>query len=524
MLRRARIEQIGNADLIVETNYHNSSNYIYDVESTNKGRKVHGQSTHRKRFSLKSFPKRIILYIIALAFIFFIIKSTLYNLVLRSREHPISTVVGAPPDVSKRFEEFFVWANENGAELSSKVRIAWYGESYGIGMMAVNNIKEGDRIVNIPKRSVFSISHEKLVSKELIEYISKEMEVDRFTLTSIAFLVEWMNPNSFWTPFFKTFSFPMNPMYWSVEDLNLIDNPQLQLQNYTLIRNKLEKWETIKSYIQKTNSSLFKRVENISTNDMVWSLNVMLQRGLEIDHEWMLIPYLDCMNNALLWNYESMKYDDINKISIGDGYNGYLSHFAFGGYKKGEQLVINYSLTKPSTDYFFGNGFVTENNKNNFILLRSSPLDDLSIRKQILDELDDENKYFLSEISGGLSDSFLRSVYVSLATVDELQNFEGQLDIQQKRLAKSWVMKSLISVTETWNTKLEEDLKVAKDKYRLLSMSSFQRTSFMFRIELKQFMYKMIYMISPNKSASFANDIRKESFIPSYDIQVQRHK
>lgn len=352
-----------------------------------------------------------------------------------------------------------------------------------------------------------------------------ELGIDEVVLTSFALLVERMTPNSFFEPFFNTFSFPMNPMYWSESDLDLLDNPFLASQNRTLVDNKLRDWIRLKNYFEKRHPDVYQRIKLISNKDMIWAINVILQRGLWINNEIALVPYIDSINNALIWNPDTMKYEDINKFSI-DEENGiiYLSFAAFTGYRAGDQLALTYSHNKPSTDYFFGNGFVTENNKNNFIILRAVPIDNSLLRKQILEELNDETKYYLSESNGGLSDSFLRAVYVSLADVKELENFKGVLELKYKRLAKNWVMKSLIAETERWETKLEEDLKRANNKNQLNGMTPQQRKAFMLRIDLKQFMYKLIYMISPNKSRKFVNDIRKENYIPSYDIQVRRYK
>lgn len=84
MLRRTKPELIRNADLIVETNYRNYGNHYYDVESFSNETIKGNDRSKRRRKLFKSFPKRIIIYIIGIILAYFIMKS-IYNSIFSSK-------------------------------------------------------------------------------------------------------------------------------------------------------------------------------------------------------------------------------------------------------------------------------------------------------------------------------------------------------------------------------------------------------------------------------------------------------
>lgn len=82
MLRRTKPELIRNPDLIVETNYRNFGSY-YDVESFDESL-IEIDKFKRRRNLVKSFPKRIIFYIIGIIITYYLIKS-IYNGIFASQ-------------------------------------------------------------------------------------------------------------------------------------------------------------------------------------------------------------------------------------------------------------------------------------------------------------------------------------------------------------------------------------------------------------------------------------------------------
>lgn len=261
--------------------------------------------------------------------------------------------------------------------------------------------------------------------------------------------------------------------------------------------------------------------DHVSDKEMIWAISVLLERGMEVKGKWILAPYLDIMNSALQWNPEAKRYNDINNIELDSA--GNLKHLVNSGYKKGDQLLISYSLKMGTPDYFIRYGFVTENNMNDFITLKVNPVDSYGPRKQILEELDDQNYNYVSVSDIGLSDSFLRYVYVSLATQEELEKFEGSLTAPQKRIAKVWALNSIINFAKKWETPLESDTKALSDNKAVSKMTMRERMALKFRVASKKLVIRIINALNNTNSKNTMNDSRKNGMTPTFEIEVQRN-
>lgn len=70
---------------------------------------------------------------------------------------PKSEIIGAPTEILKQYDDFFRWmyvntihwhqninyfqcSNKNGAKISKKLRMAWYGPDMGVGVMTMQDI------------------------------------------------------------------------------------------------------------------------------------------------------------------------------------------------------------------------------------------------------------------------------------------------------------------------------------------------------------------------------------------------
>ena len=84
MLRRTRPEYIRNADLITETGYRHDENQFYDIESFDESQRVYDRSKRRQKL-FKSFPKRILIYIIGIFLAMYIAKSVLSGIFFTSK-------------------------------------------------------------------------------------------------------------------------------------------------------------------------------------------------------------------------------------------------------------------------------------------------------------------------------------------------------------------------------------------------------------------------------------------------------
>ena len=112
----------------------------------------------------------------------------------------------------------------------------------------------------------------------------------------------------------------------------------------------------------------------------MWALGTMLQRGF--DHQdgfWVLIPYLDFVNNGLVWDEKFGHYKNINGFGDLERAEGqepptiansrvWLEK-ALHNYKPGEEVLGTYSMIKGTLSYLLQYGYVTRGNMNDRIKL-----------------------------------------------------------------------------------------------------------------------------------------------------------
>lgn len=371
----------------------------------------------------------------------------------------------------------------------------------------------------VPSKFVFSIYNDDIKAKDMIQFLKTNFDTaDDFMLTAIAFFIERTHNTSIWQPYFRTFPFPRNTYYWVEEDIKWLQNPSLESKNSSLVHKYLREWDYIKLGLLETE---YKDILNhISNKEAIWAFSVLLERGIRIQNRWVLAPYLDLLNNALQWNPEKKKYNDISNLRFDEDNN--LRHYVNADYKENDQLLISYSLHMSTPDFFLRYGIAMENNMNDFVTLRVDPVDELPTRKQILNEFDDLRVHYIGASDMGISNSFLRAVFVCLANEAELNQFNGKLTTKQKTMAKSSILNSMINLAKSWPTSLESDMKLMEDYKELINMGYNARTALRLRVSSKKFLIRLINALNSKNTKNIPNDTKKSVSTPSYEIYVQR--
>lgn len=180
------------------------------------------------------------------------------------------------------------------------------------------------------------------------------------------------DPNAFWRLYFDSLSLPDCPYFFTDDELK-----QFQLQ--TNINSKGWTFDTTWSnymallpHMQMKFPQLFGNNTSdivIQRNEIDYALALLLQRSFVHHGFWALVPYMDMINNKLVWDPIAKRYKNINNYAD-DPENHYWVNDCNADYKKGEQLYDVYSFNYNSLEWMLQYGYAPENNMNDYIVLK----------------------------------------------------------------------------------------------------------------------------------------------------------
>ncbi|PHZ17134.1 RuBisCO-cytochrome methylase [Rhizopus microsporus ATCC 52813] len=137
------------------------------------------------------------------------------------------------------FEEkgkaFWDWLVANGATISDKIAFKDYrSENSGRGVIATQDIKEGDVLFSLPRSILLS-----QVTSSLKDKVSELSELPGWAPLILCMMYEIDKPESFWKPYFDVLPREFStPMFWNQDDLKELEGTDIDSDD--LFHNELE--------------------------------------------------------------------------------------------------------------------------------------------------------------------------------------------------------------------------------------------------------------------------------------------
>ncbi|CEJ01742.1 hypothetical protein RMCBS344292_15763 [Rhizopus microsporus] len=126
------------------------------------------------------------------------------------------------------FEEkgkaFWDWLVANGATISDKIAFKDYrSENSGRGVIATQDIKEGDVLFSLPRSILLS-----QLTSPLKDKVSELSELPGWTPLILCMMYEIDKPDSFWKPYFDVLPREFStPMFWNQDDLKELEGTDI---------------------------------------------------------------------------------------------------------------------------------------------------------------------------------------------------------------------------------------------------------------------------------------------------------
>ncbi|GAA5801774.1 hypothetical protein HPULCUR_007227 [Helicostylum pulchrum] len=385
------------------------------------------------------------------------------------------------------FEEqgkvFCQWLESNGATLNKDIAIKDYrSEGAGRGVVATNDIKEGDLLFSLPRNILLS---QLTTSLKDLDGIGKEyLELPGWSPLILSLMYESQKQDSFWKPYFDVL--PRNfstPMFWDQQDLKELDG--------TDIVSKIGKEDAeatyerdIKPIVEKYSDIFDKNVHNLDLYHlcgsliMSYSFNDELQKAEKEQKEEeaedseeeeeeeeeeqgliSMVPMADLLNHKTGYNNARLFHEQDS-----------LQMKAIKNIAKGEQIYNTYG-DLCNADLLRKYGFVDDINEFDIVELDgplvvecSCPEADEELVEKKIDFLMEEgvlDECFVIDTEYEIPQELIIAVHVLLATSDEFEKMEEKQKLPKPKLTQEVknVIENILKkrLEQRYETSLEED-------------------------------------------------------------------
>ncbi|PRP86470.1 histone-lysine N-methyltransferase setd3-like [Planoprotostelium fungivorum] len=255
------------------------------------------------------------------------------------------------------FKEFDVWLKKNSVQSDS---IALVGDlNEGNGLVASKDIKEGEKIIEIPPHLLITLKGAKEGNHSLKEFVNDNEMLKTVPALCLAIylLYEKQALASFYAPYIRMLPKEYNlPINWEYEELKELQG-LAQRETVKLIKN------TIKQYAYLHTMRLEHKTFTPATFTLeafLWAVSTVMSRQNEIPDgekasQLALIPFWDMANHAE--GKMTTFFED-----------GVVRCSAMQDFQKGEQIRIFYGR-RPNRELLIYQGFVIPNNSSDVVTL-----------------------------------------------------------------------------------------------------------------------------------------------------------
>ncbi|XP_014287152.1 actin-histidine N-methyltransferase isoform X1 [Halyomorpha halys] len=302
--------------------------------------------------------------------------------------------VDLPARDESSFENLTSWMINNGAKIEG-VELAQF-EDYGYGLKAINEVKEGDFMISVPRKLMMTTD---LARKSELEYLVKNDTLLKHMpniILALFLLLEKNKSTSFWESYIKALpsSYP-TVMYFTPQQLEALKGSPVYESALKQCRSIARQYGYLHDLFQKSTDPASDILRDVFTYKQYrWAVSTVMTRQNLIPTTQpenpmilALIPYWDMGNhdNAKLTTDYNIEVDQSEYYSCRD-------------FTAGSQVFMSYGA-RPNSDVFLHNGFVHMNNMHDGVRLR------LGVSKS--DPLVEARKALLSEIAVPHSSEFL---------------------------------------------------------------------------------------------------------------------
>lgn len=269
--------------------------------------------------------------------------------------------------------DFTTWFLENGGVVGN-IELGTF-EGMGRGVKSRSNIKEGDMLLNIPSKLIFSLASMQDSKNPVHNCFAKELSSQSDLAVAAAVVHEkLMGSKSFFAPYISVL-----PAY--IPSLSHFTEQELiELQNEDISKNSIQNHKTqeseFKALKKKFGICTAPELNNLLTEEIfVWSKTIVDSRGLRFRGKVYLAPYAD------MFNYQPLH--DLREAEGGESYlkhhkleDGALTILADRDESSGRQIFEDYG-DNSNDIYIQYHGFVPHENPFHCVFIAAPPMDEL---------------------------------------------------------------------------------------------------------------------------------------------------
>ncbi|CAH8499018.1 unnamed protein product [Schistosoma mattheei] len=259
--------------------------------------------------------------------------------------------------------------------------VQWF-EKYGFGLTASVPIKEGQQLIRLPRRDVFSVEGSSTCLREFITQDNLASSMENVALCLCLLRELYKGDKSTWRDYIKTLPCEYSTfLYMDVKDICLLKgSPVLEkiVSNYLFICRQYAYF-----CCRFINNPTVFDIPNLvfCFDDYRWAVSTVMSRSNYIPHLngrdkiMCLIPVWDMMNHKS-GRVTTHYYPEVDELIF----------CTMEAYKPGDQIFMDYG-NRSNEDFFMFSGFIPHVNLNNklTITLGMSSSDSLALtRKQLL--------------------------------------------------------------------------------------------------------------------------------------------
>eukprot|EP01087_Luapelamoeba_hula_P001518 TRINITY_DN1121_c0_g1_i2.p1 TRINITY_DN1121_c0_g1~~TRINITY_DN1121_c0_g1_i2.p1 ORF type:complete len:625 (+),score=122.08 TRINITY_DN1121_c0_g1_i2:133-2007(+) len=420
-----------------------------------------------------------------------------------------------PKDVAPKWDAFMDWLIGNGAVIdASKITLRWTGPERGYGLFTTAALPADEVVMQIPSALTFHGRSEHSLTKrhwDLAQEKGLLEGIGNLTMTAATLLVEMHSGReSFWSPWWPLLPDASCPHFYApstffgeTQSGPVVWNAEKASAYIRAARDHME--EKLMPYLLEHDSTLFTLSNGHSFYDshrFDIAASTLLQRSFSMDHNWGMVPFLEYINSKLEWNEEENQYQDINGYSTED--DMWVERTS-GDMTAGEELVGVYATKSTTLNYLLQYGFVTEDNKNDYVTLK---LDLTGIDPTVANGINTEHsKHVYSDFV--VSPDFVRSLATALMDPKDPATYQlSEPTEEMLRSARYQLKRAIHAHLQAKPTTL------AQDYATLASGSLPPRTdpdepgidgrmmALLYRIEAKKFIARVVEHIDTQQAAS----------------------
>ena len=338
-----------------------------------------------------------------------------------------------------------------------KVEIVYYGNG-GVGVQAIENIRNGEVILSIPEENMISLDLANNFNDFKARSLEKKIDWEGPKHTAFAaFLLENRSKKSIWSPYFDMLPAKMhtNPLLFSEKELDELKGTDF-----------LSKSEKQKQIFKRDYSKLTKNMpeysnycfEDFCSHRLIVSSRVFGYENSKSQKTDALIPFADLVNPGnknTHWAFEKS--------------NGCFEFKAIQDINKGEPIKISFGK-KCNTRFLVNYGYIEENNTNYNEVRLDVVLDEkyvfLKEKKEILKM--DSNEKTMNLVLRWQEDEFLellKKIRILLAeNISILYDLPlPEITSVQSEKNSLYFLKDILSnILKVYPTTYEEDSKLLK--------------------------------------------------------------